>query len=124
MTFNLYENDWKMSAFLTDKAAQIARAVGARVVGNANPRRGNFDGRAGQTTHNTGGTIMGVSPNDSVVNRYLQSWDVPNLFIIGASNFPQNATYNPTDTVGALAYMSAEAIVQRYIKKPGPLVQA
>jgi gluconate 2-dehydrogenase alpha chain len=50
---------------------------------------------------------------------------VPNLFVIGASNFPQNATYNPTDTVGALAYMSAEAIVNRYLKSPGrPLVQA
>ena len=40
----------------------------------------------------------------SVVNRYLQSWDVPNLFVMGASAFPQNAGYNPTGTVGALAY--------------------
>jgi gluconate 2-dehydrogenase alpha chain len=44
---------------------------------------------------------------------------VPNLFVIGASNFPQNATYNPTDTVGALAYMAADAIVNRYLKAPG-----
>jgi hypothetical protein len=26
------------------------------------------------------------------------------LFIIGASAFPQNGGYNPTDTVGALTY--------------------
>jgi hypothetical protein len=38
---------------------------------------------------------------------------VPNVFVIGASNFPQNASYNPTDTVGALAYWSADAIVNR-----------
>jgi gluconate 2-dehydrogenase alpha chain len=124
MTFNLYENDWKMSAFLTDKAAQIARAVGARVVGNANPRRGNFDGRAGQTTHNTGGTIMGADPKTSAVNRYLQAWDADNLFVMGASVFPQNGGYNPTGTVGALAYWSARAIIQDYVKNPGPLVRA
>ena len=29
----------------------------------------------------------------------------PNLFVIGASNFPQNASYNPTGTLGALKYL-------------------
>jgi gluconate 2-dehydrogenase alpha chain len=77
-----------------------------------------------QTTHNTGGTVMGNDRSTSVVNRYLQSWDVQNLFVIGASAFPQNASYNPTNTVGALAYWAADAIVQRYLKQPGPLVHA
>jgi gluconate 2-dehydrogenase alpha chain len=103
---------------------QIARAVGARVVGSAQPRRGNFDGRAGQTTHNTGGTIMGADPKTSAVNRYLQAWDADNLFAMGASVFPQNGGYNPTGTVGALAYWSARAIIQDYLKSPGPLVRA
>ena len=34
------------------------------------------------------------------LERYLQSWDVSNLFVMGATAFPQNAGYNPTDTVG------------------------
>jgi len=38
--------------------------------------------------------------------------------------FPQNAGYNPTGTVGALAYWSAEAIINRYLRDPGPLVHA
>jgi gluconate 2-dehydrogenase alpha chain len=113
-----------MSAFITDKAAAIGRAMGGRQV-VASPRKGPYTVTQYQTTHNTGGTVMGLDPGTSVVNRYLQSWDVPNLFVIGASNFPQNATYNPTDTVGALAYMAAEAIVSRYLKAPGQaLVQA
>ena len=59
----------------------------------------------------------------SVVNRYCQSWDVHNLFVPGgASVFPQNHGYNPTDTVGALAYWAADAITGRYLKNPGPLV--
>ncbi len=47
---------------------------------------------------------MGADPKTSAVNKYLQSWDVPNVFVIGASAFPQNAGYNPTGTVGALAF--------------------
>lgn len=67
---------------------------------------------------------MGSTPADSVVNRYLQSWDLHNLFVMGAGVFPQNAGYNPTNTVAALAYWSAQAIRQRYLRSPGPLVQA
>jgi gluconate 2-dehydrogenase alpha chain len=67
---------------------------------------------------------MGTNPRNSVVNRYLQSWDVPNLFVMGAGVFPQNAGYNPTGTVAALAYWSAEAIKTQYLRAPGPLVQA
>jgi gluconate 2-dehydrogenase alpha chain len=67
---------------------------------------------------------MGTDPKSSALNRYLQSWDVPNLFVMGASAFPQNAGYNPTDTVAAIAYWSAKAIREQYLKHPGPLVRA
>jgi len=43
---------------------------------------------------------------------------------MGASVFPQNASYNPTGIVGALAYWSANAITTQYLKSPGPLVLA
>ncbi len=76
-----------------------------------------------QSTHNTGGAIMGADPKTSALNKYLQSWDVPNVFVIGASAFPQNAGYNPTGTVGALAFHAADAIITKYLKSPGPLVQ-
>ena len=66
----------------------------------------------------------GTDARDSVVNRYLQSWDLHNLFIMGASVFPQNAGYNPTDTVAALTYWSAQAIRSKYLRNPGPMVQA
>ncbi len=121
MTFDFPPNDLRLSAHLTDKALQIGRAMGGRqVAGSA--RKGPYNSMQYQTTHNTGGTVMGSDPATSVVNRFLQSWDVSNLFVIGASNFPQNASYNPTNTVGALAYWSADAIVNRYLPAPGPLV--
>jgi gluconate 2-dehydrogenase alpha chain len=49
---------------------------------------------------------------------------VPNLFVLGASAFPQNAGYNPTDTVAALAFFAAAAIRTQYLKNPGRLVDA
>lgn len=30
-----------------------------------------------------------------VVNNYLQMWDFDDVFVIGASAFPQNAGFNP-----------------------------
>jgi gluconate 2-dehydrogenase alpha chain len=77
-----------------------------------------------QSTHNTGGTIMGANPRDSALNKYLQSWDCHNLFVVGANVFPHNASYNPTGPVGALAYWTADAIKNLYLKDPGPLVPA
>jgi gluconate 2-dehydrogenase alpha chain len=67
---------------------------------------------------------MGADPKESVVNRYLQAWDADNLFIVGASVFPQNQSDNPTGTVGALAYWVADGIANQYVKNPGPLVHA
>jgi gluconate 2-dehydrogenase alpha chain len=121
MTFDFPENDVGMSAFLTERAADIAKAMGGRQI-VPSPRRRPYTTTQYQSTHNTGGTIMGAERSTSVLNRFCQSWDVPNVFVIGASNFPQNASYNPTGTVGALAYWAADAIVNRYLKSPGPLV--
>lgn len=123
MTFDFRENELKMSHYLTDKYVEIFKAMGAKEV-YANYRRGPYDIRQYQTSHLCGGAIMGTNPSNSALNTYLQSWDVPNLFVQGATAFPQNAGYNPTDTVGALAYRSAEAIRKQYLKNPGPLVHA
>ncbi len=64
---------------------------------------------------------MGATPQNSVVNTYLQHWNIPNLWVIGASAFPQNAAQNPTLTVLALTYRAVDAFIQRYLKHPGPL---
>ena len=82
-----------------------------------------FDSGAGYgIVHQVGGAMTGTSPENSVVNKYLQSWDVPNLFVVGASAFPQISSFNPTGTVGALAYFAADAIKTKYLRHPGPLV--
>ncbi|MGI8841424.1 MAG: GMC family oxidoreductase [Caulobacteraceae bacterium] len=124
MTFDYTDNEHKMSDYLTEQAARVGRAMGAREI-KINKRVGSWDVVPYQTTHNTGGAIMGTDPKSSALNKYLQSWDVANLFVMGATAFPQQAGYNPTGTVAALAFHAAEAIKTRYLKDPGkPLVQA
>ena len=56
---------------------------------------------------------MGATPGSSVVNTNLQHWDVKNLWVIGASAFPQNASGNPTLTALALTYRAADALIAK-----------
>ena len=123
MTFDFHDNELKMSAFLTDNTPRSCKQMGAKQVVKQ-PRKAPTTSPQYQTSHLNGGAIMGDNPGNSALNSYLQSWDVPNLFVQGATAFPQNAGYNPTGTVGALAFWSAAAIRSQYLKNPGPLVHA
>ena len=123
LTYNATDNDHKMSRYLVEKLEAVIKAMNPTHYEVHNRPR-NFTIVPYQSTHNTGGTIMGPDPGSSVVNRYLQVWDAHNLFVQGASVFPQQHGYNPTGTLGALAYWSAKAITEKYLKSPGPLVHA
>jgi gluconate 2-dehydrogenase alpha chain len=102
--------------FMARKLEEIARAMGANRVWRSP------GGSGAPGAHHEGGTRMGSDPKSSVVNRYGQTWDIPNLFVVGSSTFPSNSGFNPTLTIQALAYMTADAIVTRYKTRPGPLV--
>jgi len=109
-------NELARVEFMVQKMEELGRAMGATHIWRA-PL-----GPGAPGAHHEGGTRMGNDPKTSVVNRYGQSWDIPNLFIIGSSTFPSMSGFNPTLTIQALAYMSADAIVNRYRKNPGPLL--
>lgn len=123
LTYNATENDHAMSRYLVSKMESVIKAMNPTHY-EVRHRPRNFTIVPYQSTHCTGGTMMGSDPKTSVVNRYLQSWNADNLFIQGASVFPQQHGYNPTGTLGALAYWSAKAITEQYLKNPGPLVHA
>jgi gluconate 2-dehydrogenase alpha chain len=109
-------NELARVEFMMQKMEALGRAMGATHVWRA-PL-----GPGAPGAHHEGGTRMGNDPKTSVVNRYGQSWDIPSLFVIGSSTFPSMSGFNPTLTIQALAYMSADAIVNRYRKSPGPLL--
>jgi gluconate 2-dehydrogenase alpha chain len=123
ITFDWHDNEYRMAAHSAGKMDEIVRAMKPEKQVTLAIRSGNhYDTRVYQTTHTTGGAIIGSNPTNSVINRYSQSWEVPNLFIYGASSFPQNIGYNPTGLLAGLTYFSAAKIRDTYLKSPGPLV--
>jgi gluconate 2-dehydrogenase alpha chain len=125
ITFDWHDNETRMAAYTAAKIEEIVRAMKPEKQATKLIQPGDhYDVRFYQSTHTTGGAIMGSNPSDSVVNRYSQSWDLPNLFVYGASSFPQNFGGAPTGLLAALAYFSAAKIRDTYLKSPGPLVQA
>lgn len=119
ITFDFEDQDRNLARFLADKCADILKEMGADHIDKMKDL-GPYDITTYQSTHNTGGVIMGSDPGTSAVNHYLQMWDVDNLFVVGATAFAHNSGYNPTGTVGALAYRAAEGIL-KYHNKGGQL---
>jgi len=125
MTFDWHANEIKGSQFLVGKAIDMCKSLSPKSMkGDAKKDGEHYNVTQYQSTHTCGGATMGNDPKTSALNRYLQSWDVPNVFVPGANAFPQNNGYNPTGMVGALTYWAAKAIREQYLKNPGPLVQA
>lgn len=120
LTYNFTDQDRALFAFVTQKIEEVGKAMAPKAMTNK-PDAKEYNIVPYQTTHITGGTIAGKSPADSVVNSYMQHWDMDNLFVVGAGNFPHNGGCNPTGTVGALGYRCAEGI-KKYAQTGGSLV--
>jgi len=120
MTIDWRDNERRMVEFMVPKAVEIARAMGAK---EFIPHLGlrHYEGTRYQSTTIKGGTIMGASPENSVVNTHLQHWQVSNLFVLGGSTMPYGAFLSPTLTMLAHSLRTADTIVNRYLKQPGAL---
>lgn len=120
ITFDFEDQDRELARYLSDRCGEIVKEMGGQNILKLK-ELGPYEITTYQSTHNTGGVIMGENPGNSAINNYMQMWDMENLFVIGASAFPHNSGYNPTGTIGALAYRAAEGIVE-YSKKGKLLV--
>lgn len=122
ITFDFKDNERNISEFLAEKAEEVLKEMGAETVDSESA----ITDHAGPELvweHDSGGAIMGDSPDDSAVNNYSQMWDMDNLFVFGATVFPQFGPTNPTLTLGALAYRATEGM-KEYLENGGQLVEA
>jgi gluconate 2-dehydrogenase alpha chain len=71
-------------------------------------------GTMGVTTHAYGGTRMGDDPETNVVDRWGFAHEVPNLGVLGASVMGTTGSHNPTLTAQALAWRTAEHLVENW----------
>ena len=121
LTFEFKENDRRLNSYIAKKMEVVMEEMGATNI-TVNDDLDDYEIGSYQSTHNTGGAIMGDSPENSVTNKYGQVWDTPNVFVTGAALFPQNPGMNPTGTVLALAYHTGDAMVDQYIGNPEELM--
>ncbi|MDE0762485.1 MAG: GMC oxidoreductase [Cellvibrionales bacterium] len=90
-------------AFAMDEGKQIFRAAGATEVWTG-PRA---------PIHIMGGAVMGSDPELSVTNDLGKVHHTDNLYVVGPSTFPTSGAVNPTFTVSALAYRTAEHLASK-----------
>jgi choline dehydrogenase-like flavoprotein len=98
------ENERAMVKDMAVASAEMLEAIGARQI---RERRG-VRGQA----HEVGAARMGTDPKTSVLNPYLQTHDIRNLFVMDGSCFPSSAWQNPTLTIMALAVRSSDYLLQ------------
>ncbi|KPH62621.1 GMC family oxidoreductase [Novosphingobium sp. ST904] len=98
----LGENEHKMAEqIITDGKAMIEAAGGMVVSAASEP------GVPGLGIHEMGTACMGKDPRRSVLNKYNQAHDVPNLFITDGSAMASSGCQNPSLTYMALSARAA-----------------
>jgi len=103
------ENEPRQALYAGQKMEEWFRAAGAIEVTKAQG-----GGGPALTTHAFGGTRMGDNPETNVVDRWGFSHEAPNLGILGASVFGTAGARNPTLTVQALAWRTAEHLANNW----------
>ena len=73
-------------------------------------------GAGGGIIHEVGCVRMGTSPDNSVVNRFCQVHEVPNVFSADGGPFASHGDKNPTHTIIALAWRTAEYLAEEMRK--------
>jgi choline dehydrogenase-like flavoprotein len=99
----------RTAAFVQERALEWLRASGAHSVWTNPPDR-HFTG--GQ--HQAGTCRMGVDPSTSVVDPHCRVHGHDNLYIGDGSVHVTNGAFNPFLTIMALAYRTAEHIVDAW----------
>jgi choline dehydrogenase-like flavoprotein len=109
VTRNWHPLDIKHSEFVAAKQREILEAAGALQIWSAPTGRGFGIGQ-----HQCGTCRMGSDPKSSVLNRYCQTHDVDNLFVVDTSPFVTFPGHNPSLTAQALAYWSSAYIARQW----------
>ena len=106
ITFDNHPDDMANLRWLLERQVEILQAMGAKKVWTQPVET------FSASRHLMGTCRMGLDSRKSVVNPFGRTHNVPNLFVVDGSNFVTSARQQPTATIQALAYRSAEYLVR------------
>lgn len=66
----------------------------------------------GTRAHEIGGARMGSDASKSVLNRFNQLWEAPNVFVLDGASFVSAGCQNPTLTIMALAVRACDFLAE------------
>lgn len=111
------EEEIKQAAHMQDTFEEIITSLGGIPLGDKPGEDSNYGlTNPGQIIHEVGTTRMGDDKNISVLNKYNQAHDVPNLFVMDGGAFVSQADKNPTWTILALAWRASDYLSEEMKK--------
>lgn len=105
------ENEKKMRKDMMNDAAEMLESAGVKDVST-------YDGESypGMAIHEMGTARMGNDPKTSVLNKWNQMHDVPNVFVTDGSCMSSSASQNPSLTYMALTARACDYAVKELKK--------
>ena len=97
---------------MKDEAVEMLTAAGFKDV-----RGHDGDGTLGRGIHEMGSARMGKDPKTSVLNKFNQIWDAPNVFVTDGSFMVSASCVNPSLSYMAFTARAADHAVSELKKQ-------
>jgi choline dehydrogenase-like flavoprotein len=105
ISFQYSENEARMQRDAQEALMEMACAAGLKVCAGGSTMPGEY-------VHELGGARMGSDPATSVLTRFNQCWDAPNVFVVDGACFPTAGWQNPALTMMALTVRACAQIAR------------
>jgi len=102
------DNEAKMLKHAMDTFEQLCHTAGFETLSKHDQPH-----PPGYSIHELGTCRMGDDPKKSVLNKWNQSHDIKNLFVVDGSSFVTGGYQNPTMTILALSMRASEYLAER-----------
>ena len=102
------ESETNQAAHMVKTFAEVIDRLGGKPLGKLETDGKKAISKGGEMIHEIGTARMGHNDKDSVVDQYGKSWAVPNLFIMDGATMVSSPDKNPTLSILALAWRSAD----------------
>jgi choline dehydrogenase-like flavoprotein len=106
------DNEFNMAKDAVETLSEVCRKAGFEVLNRSDKM---FP--PGYSIHELGTCRMGDNPKTSVLNKWNQSHDIKNLFVVDGSSFVTGGTQNPTLTILSLSMRASEYLTDQLSKR-------